>query len=520
MWEDFNKDDVTLFTSKDDRTENEENVPQNVNKSHQVSGPNNSSGFIKASLSTVSNGDTDDSVKRQESNCHGLRPSALNPRHFQPSGGFASSFQSNAKDLPSPVPGSCSDGKRKCLTNLANRNNNHFVSIATQNGSKVPQKHTFNFKATAQRLSNNVSSSLRTPESSDVDERTRPIRNNGGSKIESEVDVHPGQALQHGETTTRGFQKFSASAKTVKEKMLDMDRQISNSPTVDGKNTMNTDGHREHSFYNDGGDSVSSHRTVTSAPNVLSKTIKETKQEVSLNSSGTALAKEKQSPSQFIPESSKSGLNSRRQLLPNRKSHDEDSGKAVSANMSPPVSQFQKKNSIGHTPVNSWIASNCLRPTSHPGLNQSSTFQTYGNKGALTPHNAGRDSWRSPRPGTSNTPVNSSVRHKPADKSSMQQFPSPQLPVFTPRVAQLCKTPTGPGMGGQTRSSSRKFPGPAGILPKLVSDVSRRSQCDEKFHVNILKLEVKGFEVFLYNVLFVLCGMDFTIFIGFEPIIN
>ncbi len=44
-----------------------------------------------------------------------------------------------------------------------------------------------------------------------------------------------------------------------------------------------------------------------------------------------------------------------------------------------------------------------------------------------------------------------------------------QVPLLTPRVAQLCQTPSGNGSRSAIRTRARKFPGPAGVLPKLVS---------------------------------------------------
>ncbi|XP_071945373.1 uncharacterized protein [Antedon mediterranea] len=55
-------------------------------------------------------------------------------------------------------------------------------------------------------------------------------------------------------------------------------------------------------------------------------------------------------------------------------------------------------------------------------------------------------------------------------------FSAPQTPHFTPRVAELCRTPTSVRKVEKTRL--RKFPGPAGILPKLIS-----SNDENKFDV-------------------------------------
>ncbi|KAJ8025335.1 hypothetical protein HOLleu_35517 [Holothuria leucospilota] len=109
-------------------------------------------------------------------------------------------------------------------------------------------------------------------------------------------------------------------------------------------------------------------------------------------------------------------------------------------NNNAPFSQFQKRNPGGINRIHT--------PPRHPGV----------------------PGWNSPRP-LNGTPYHGqrydgSTRMRTPQVPQGDQFPSPQAPVLTPRVAQLCKTPTGPGKGHTTRSS-RKFPGPAGILPKL-----------------------------------------------------
>lgn len=165
--------------------------------------------------------------------------------------------------------------------------------------------------------------------------------------------------------------------------------------------------------------------------------------------------------------------------LPSQRKTLKNGDNNVSGNLPPPISQFQKKGtSRGHTACIANATSIQRASSFTPQLKSSSNSQSQlsscqartplaGIRCTTSPVSTNKPTWNCITPGNS-VPDNSSVRHKPASYTP-EQFSSPQLPVFTPRVAQLCKTPTGPRMGRQIRSC-RKFPGPAGILPKLVRE--------------------------------------------------
>lgn len=172
-------------------------------------------------------------------------------------------------------------------------------------------------------------------------------------------------------------------------------------------------------------------------------------------------------------------------------------------NVQPRVSstgQFQKMNSVEPSPAPLAAPSHqgssnfipAVRPST-PGNNAPFSQFQKRNPGGINrmhtpPRHPGVPGWNSPRP-LNGTPYhgqryNGSVRMRTPQVPQGDQFPSPQAPVLTPRVAQLCKTPTGPGNSRTTRSS-RKFPGPAGILPKLapgqnLSNINLSSPLEEE----------------------------------------
>ena len=74
---------------------------------------------------------------------------------------------------------------------------------------------------------------------------------------------------------------------------------------------------------------------------------------------------------------------------------------------------------------------------------------------------------------TPQMPVRRGDNHTPhggtTPRISRGSTATPQVPMLTPRVAQFCQTPSGSGSRNTMRTRARKFPGPAGVLPKLVS---------------------------------------------------